>query len=357
MTRPELVDDPGAAGDWTAPGVFRVAPDVYRIPLPLPNDGLQAVNVYAIADDAGWTLVDAGWALAESRELLAGALGALGSGLGDVRRFLVTHSHRDHYTQAVTLRKEFGTQVLIGAGERPNIDRVISPEHTAWGVHGARLYRAGAHGLAAAMAAEPRGARDMVGWERPDGYLADRAVVTVGPPTAQRRLEVVETPGHTRGHVVFADEASDLLFAGDHVLPRITPSIGFEPVPPANPLGDFLTSLQLLLERPDAALLPAHGPIGRRVHERVDELLEHHVDRLDATLKAAKEGRSTAFEIAAALTWTRRERTLDELDRFNTMMAVLETQAHLDLLVLRGVLRADELEHEDHGVVTHYATP
>ncbi|MEK6438914.1 MBL fold metallo-hydrolase [Pseudonocardia sp. T1-2H] len=352
MTRPELHDDPGAAGDWTAPGVYRSAPDVYRIPLPLPNDGLRAVNVYAIADDAGWTLVDAGWALAESRELLAGALDVLGSGLADVRRFLVTHSHRDHYTQAVTLRKEFGAQVLIGAGERPNIDEVVRPGHTAWGVHGARLHRAGADELATEMDAEPRGERDMAGWERPDGYLADRAVVTVGPPAARRRLEVVETPGHTRGHVVFADEASDLLFAGDHVLPRITPSIGFEPRPTATPLGDFLVSLQLLKDRPDAALLPAHGPVGRRVHERVDELLEHHADRLDATLKAAEEGRSTAFEVAGALTWTRRERTLPELDRFNMMMAVLETQAHLDLLAQRGILTT-----EDHGVVTHYATP
>ncbi|WP_308253006.1 hypothetical protein [Pseudonocardia sp. ICBG601] len=34
-----------------APGVFRSAPGVYRIPLPLPQDGLRAVNVYALADD------------------------------------------------------------------------------------------------------------------------------------------------------------------------------------------------------------------------------------------------------------------------------------------------------------------
>ena len=55
-------DDP--AGDWTVPGVYRCAPGVHRIPLPLPNDGLRAVNVYALADGDGLTLVDAGWALA-----------------------------------------------------------------------------------------------------------------------------------------------------------------------------------------------------------------------------------------------------------------------------------------------------
>ena len=61
---------------------------------------------------------------------------------------------------------------------------------------------------------------------------------------------------------MFADETADLLFAGDHVLPRITPSIGFEPAPPTSPLADFLTSLELIRSRPDAALLPAHGPVG-----------------------------------------------------------------------------------------------
>ena len=37
-------DDPD--GDWTREGVFQVGPGVYRIPLPLPHDGLRAVNVY-----------------------------------------------------------------------------------------------------------------------------------------------------------------------------------------------------------------------------------------------------------------------------------------------------------------------
>ena len=52
--------------EWDAPGVYPVMDGVYRIPLPLPNDGLRAVNVYAIADGDGLVLIDGGWALAES---------------------------------------------------------------------------------------------------------------------------------------------------------------------------------------------------------------------------------------------------------------------------------------------------
>lgn len=49
-----------ARHEWMRPGAYEVAPGVHRIPLPLPNDGLRAVNVYAITDGDGLTLVDGG---------------------------------------------------------------------------------------------------------------------------------------------------------------------------------------------------------------------------------------------------------------------------------------------------------
>jgi hypothetical protein len=70
----------------------------------------------------------------------------------------------------------------------------------------------------------------------------------------------------------------------------------------------------------------------------VDELIAHHRDRLDASLAAVREGRSTAAEVAAALRWTRRGTALVDLDMFNEMMAVLETVSHLDVLAERGAV-------------------
>jgi len=38
---------------WVDPGAFEVAPSVFRVSLPLPNDGLRAVTVYVIVTDVG----------------------------------------------------------------------------------------------------------------------------------------------------------------------------------------------------------------------------------------------------------------------------------------------------------------
>ena len=136
------------------------------------------------------------------------------------------------------------------------------------------------------------------------------------------------------------------------MLPTITPAIGLQPVRAASPLADFLASLELVRSRPDALLLPAHGATGMRVHQRVDELLAHHAKRLDDTLAAVRAGCSTAYEVAAVLPWTRRERRLADLDLFNTMLATTETLAHLDVLAERGLLTVAE---GDVGVA-HYTS-
>src|SRR6202012_4279779 len=103
------------------PGVEDLGGGLYRIPLPLPNDGLTAVNVYAITGEHGVDLVDAGMALDQARARLAEALGQLGFGLPDIRNFFITHIHQDHYTLAVELRTTLRGQITLGDAERANM--------------------------------------------------------------------------------------------------------------------------------------------------------------------------------------------------------------------------------------------
>jgi glyoxylase-like metal-dependent hydrolase (beta-lactamase superfamily II) len=316
--------------DWERSGPVAVAADVYRIPLPLPGDALRAVNVYAIADGDGLVLVDGGWAMAESVAELTRALGELDHRLTDIREFLVTHVHRDHYTQAVALRRTTGSTVALGVGEQATLDAINSGRP---GDGGEALRRAGAAELAEQLEKVEYDI-ELADWGYPDRWLDDSTLL----PLESRTLRVVATPGHTRGHVVFHDARAGTLFAGDHVLPHITPSLGVEPAPMASPLSSYLASLRLILGMPDALLLPAHGPVRPSTHARVHELLRHHRERLDQTFDAVSAGASTGFEVAGQLRWTRRLHRLADLDLFNAFLAVNETVAHLRVLVEQGNL-------------------
>ncbi len=332
---------------WSEPGAHRVADGVHRIPLPLPMDGLRAVNVYALETDDGLTLVDGGWAVEDARRQLEFGLKELGYTVGDITRFLVTHVHRDHYTQAVVLRRELGTHVSLGIGERPTLDLILAPPAEDPTV--ARLRRAGAPALGESWARALSRPPDPTHWAYPDAWLRDDHHLEVGG----RTLDVIATPGHTRGHVVFADAAAGLLFAGDHVLPSITPSIGFESAYATQPLGDFLASLTKVRALPDRRLLPAHGPVTASTHARIDELLAHHEERLALCRQAVESGAGTAYDVAALLPWTRRARAMADLDLFNAALATLETFAHLELLAAQGRVQRTE---ED-GVVGYTPTP
>jgi glyoxylase-like metal-dependent hydrolase (beta-lactamase superfamily II) len=320
------------APSWTEPGAHPVADGVHRIPLPLPMDGLRAVNVYTLETEEGLTLVDGGWALAESRAVLESSLASIGHRVADITRILVTHAHRDHYTQAVAVRREVGAHVSLGIGERASL-AMIRQRSGRFDPFATRLRLTGGEDLARSWAAagDHRGP-DPADWEAPDTWLDGDQRLTVG----SRTMDVVATPGHTQGHVVFADRAAGLLFAGDHVLPTITPSIGFEPVAAEQPLGDFLTSLATVRAMPDLRLLPAHGAVTASSHARVDELVAHHDRRLGLCLEAVRSGARTSYDVAGRLPWTRHERTLAELGVFDTALAAMETMAHLDLLAARA---------------------
>src|SRR5262249_4374792 len=151
-----------------------------------------------------------------SRDALTRGLGRLNKSLTDIRQFLVTHLHPDHYAQASFLRPEIGAVISLGEDERPSLETVLrgfageprsDPRTTT-------LERAGADELRAKLAPFPRSGPEMARqWQPPDTWLTGGAVLEV----EHRSLRVVPTPGHTRGHVVFHDEQERLLFSGDHI--------------------------------------------------------------------------------------------------------------------------------------------
>ncbi|MCC6397190.1 MAG: MBL fold metallo-hydrolase [Bacteroidetes bacterium] len=71
-----------------------------------------------------------------------------------------------------------------------------------------------------------------------------------------RRLEVIETPGHTRGSVCLLDSANGLLFTGDN-----NNTVAWLFLEECTPLEQYLQTLQRLKKRSGefTVLLPGHG--------------------------------------------------------------------------------------------------
>lgn len=316
---------------WTRPGTYEVAPGVHRIVCPLPQDGLKAVNVYALEDGDGVALVDTGWNHPEIVAALEAGLASLGRTTSDLTRIICTHSHYDHYGLAGALRSRSGAPVLLGELEVENlgvaIDRAVFAR--AEDERRRRLREHGAYRLA-----EWRGDFDAVTargpWAEPDRLLRDGERVELDGHVLTAKL----TPGHTRGHLMF--EAGGLIFGGDHLLPHITPSLGFEAFGDGRSLERFLASL-VAVRALEGLVLPGHGPVFTDVRGRVEELEAHHDARLGACLDAlAVLGPAPAADVAGRLTWTRREHAFESLSGFNRMLAVTETITHLELLADRG---------------------
>lgn len=323
---------------WAEPGVDEVSKGVYRIPLPVPQDSLGAVNVYAIDDGNGLFFIDSGWDLMESREALETALGSLGYTFADIRRFLITHMHSDHYGLALRIRRSFGTPISLGAAEQQSIDICSSPNYEHFDETIRLLIDAGAEELIADLRAVHRDddLQKAYVWEQPDSWI-EPGEILIGA----RRLHAIHTPGHTHGHMVFHDAEAGLLFAGDHILPQITPSVGLEPIAAPFPLVDFMESLHRVVRLPDARLLPAHGPVVESAHARCEELLTYHERRVLEILDVLDDGDYTAYDIARLMKWTRRQLPLGELELFSRTMAINQIKAHLDVCVARGLLDAD----------------
>jgi glyoxylase-like metal-dependent hydrolase (beta-lactamase superfamily II) len=321
---------------WTQrvmPPVEELATDLWSIPVPIPNNPLRYVSSYAFATRGGLVLLDTGWNADESWQALLDGLNMIGASPQDVHGVLVSHMHFDHTGLAGRLRDASGAWIAIHPADRAvlghmsALDPAIAVEREA-----AFLRRLGATTTEATEAVGT--AENFAQFTKlavPDRELNHGDIADV--PGWQ--LRAVHTPGHTPGHLCFVDELSQRLFAGDHVLPRITPNISLQAGGPENPLADFLASLAKVRDLDVDEVMPAHEWRFRGLAERVDGIAAHHERRLGELLAAmAANPDATPWFLAGQLSWSR---SWDQYSGRMRIMAVTETAAHVQELVRRGL--------------------
>jgi glyoxylase-like metal-dependent hydrolase (beta-lactamase superfamily II) len=316
------------------PPVEQVRPGLWSIPVPIPNNPLRYVLVYALESERGPYLIDAGWNTDESYQALARGLERMGTSVADTQGVLVTHIHPDHFGLAGRIREESGAWVGMHPADAALIDgRYVQPGPLLEAV-GSTLRIAGApvdevEALQqASMAILP-----LVATTQPDVAMEDG----FRPDVPGWDVRAVWTPGHTPGHLCFYDERSRLFFSGDHVLPRITPNVSLLDEEGVDPLGDFLRSLEKLVPLDAEEVLPAHEHRFVGLAERAEELIAHHEQRFDEVEKILAAGATTAWEVAERMHWSR---PWERISGFMRRMALFEALAHLRALEVRGRLRA-----------------
>ncbi|MCV6597183.1 MAG: MBL fold metallo-hydrolase [Mangrovicoccus sp.] len=314
-------------------GAVEIAPGLLWMRLPLPM-ALNHVNIYALEDGDGWTIIDTGLGTKTTREmwerLLAGPLAGR-----PVRRVIVTHHHLDHIGQAGWFQSEHGAELLttrtawlfarmllLDVQERPTEEMIA--------------YWQGA-GMDPAILEERRNSRplnyaDAVS-PMPLGYkrIKEGDVLRIGARDWRVRIG----NGHAPEHATLWCEEDGLILAGDQLLSRISPNIGvYATEPEADPMGEWLESCTELgkYARQDHLVLPGHQLPFTGVSQRLEDLIRGHVrdlDRLEEFLKTPHSA-TECFKVLY-------RRPIEGMEYG---LALVESMSHLNhLLALGRVVR------------------
>jgi hypothetical protein len=93
-------------------------------------------------------------------------------------------------------------------------------------------------------------------------------------------------------------------------------------------------------------VLPAHRKNEMDVYLRIEEIIRHHLTRLEETIDAIeKYPNCHATQIGSCLKWSMRGKTWEEFPLSQRWFAIGETMAHLDYLIKHGLVEKTEGEY------------
>ncbi|MBY0573724.1 MAG: MBL fold metallo-hydrolase [Undibacterium sp.] len=324
---------------------FTIAPGVLWLRMGLPF-ALNHINLWLIEDHFpnesgaivhGWTAIDCGINSEATRDAWEILFGTASEGLRGlpIVRVIATHCHPDHVGLADWLCSRWNAPLYMSTGEYA-FARMMSAGMP--GVDGASLFaHFKKHGLATPEMQEKI-------QERKNYY--PRLVPTV--PSAYRRLQdnqilaigahswrIITGFGHSPEHVSLYCAELNCLISGDMVLPRISTNVSvFAAEPEANPVQQYLDSLDKYAELPrDVLVLPSHGKPFFGLHTRIQQLRDHHQERLAEVVDACRTPRS-AHDIVPIM-------FKRELDAHQLTFALGEALAHCHQLWLSGKLKRE----------------
>ena len=316
----------------TPPGegeTVAIAEGILWLRLPLPM-ALNHVNIYALRDAAGWTLVDTGLASQRSRTIWEALLAGPLQGAA-VTRVILTHHHPDHVGLAGWFQSRgaellatrtgwlFARMLTLDVQDRPTAEAMTF------------FRRAGLAevDLAERAAGRPFNFADVVA-PLPPGFtrLAEGSRLHAAGCDWTVRLG----QGHAPDHATLWSDGG-IILGGDQFLPGISANIGVYPTEPeADPLREWLQSCAAFqpLARDDHLVLPGHQLPFTGLPQRLAQMIDRHERALDGLLVHLASPR-TAIQCFAPL--FRRD-----IGPADFTLALVETVAHLNCLLQRDLV-------------------
>ena len=304
-------------------GLNEVAAGVFELRLPIPfEDGL--VNVFLFRSGREVDLLDCGMNSEDSLDLIRRALEQLGA--RRLRRLVVTHIHPDHYGAAGVLAGNGRADLYLHRLEVPLVrPRYVELEQLVDEVKTYLLVNGVPAGEAEVLSNSQRALSQVVTPADPAAQLDGAELIEMGDHV----MKVEWTPGHSPGHICLHDGAESLLFAGDDILPELSPNIGLHPQSTPDPLHDYLDNLRRMVALEPKLVLPAHGRPFTYIKERVEALTAHHARRFDQVLEIVGSQEKSGWQVALDL-WGPRD------NLYEKRLALQEGLAHLQALAVDG---------------------
>lgn len=314
-----------------APGTSNsIRPGIDWVTLPLPF-ALNHVNCWILTGDEERCVIDTG---VNTSDVMS-----CWHQLFDGNRFpdtcLVTHFHPDHSGLSGWFAAN-GAQLVATETEWNMVNKLFTISDDAFQNYYANWYAANGVDEKYVAAVKRMGNHFKSKSHAPAEqckYVQDGDSLHL----AGRRYTVMLGQGHAPAMIMLYCEEEQLLIAADQVLPSITPNISLMPGGvDDNPLSSFLNCIDRLKALPEQTLvLPSHGLPFVGLHSRIEQMVQHHQDRLGEIL----ENLTTPNHAASLFKLLFRR----ELDHQQLSFALGETIAHLKYLeerqqVVRSVL-------------------
>lgn len=315
---------------------IKVAPGVKWVRMGLPFV-LNHINLWLLRDVVdgvqGWSIVDTcihrDEAKAQWEQLFTNELEGL-----PVLRVIATHMHPDHIGLADWLCTRWNVPLFISATDFLVAHKACAGDDAFGGEQAVLFYAA--HGLNDAETAHQLRERKpyfrtlVPSVPRQFRRLLDGGVLQIGA----HRWRCISGYGHAPEHMALYCEALGVLIGGDMMLPRISTNVSVHAEEPeADALALFLDSIDRFKALPESTLvLPSHGKPFTGMHTRIQQLHDHHAERLQEVMAACAHKPCSAADVLPVL-------FKRPMDFHQTTFAIGEAIAHLHALWHRGDLQ------------------